>query len=83
MIDAKLLNLLCCPESRQALQLADAPLVQTLNQKIAAGALKNRAGQSLKEPLDGALIREDQKVIYPIVNKLPILLVEEGILLTA
>ena len=83
MIDAKLLNLLCCPESRQALQLADAQLVQTLNQKIAAGALKNRAGQSLKEPLDGALIREDQKVIYPIVNKLPILLVEEGILLTA
>ena len=46
MIDTKLLNLLCCPESRQALQLADAPLVQTLNQKSAAGALKNRAGQS-------------------------------------
>ncbi len=83
MIEAKLLSLLCCPESHQPLQLADASLVQTLNKQIAAGSLKNRAGHALKEPLDGALIREDRKVIYPIVNKLPILLVEEGILLAA
>ncbi|MCD6051034.1 MAG: hypothetical protein K0Q55_2437 [Verrucomicrobia bacterium] len=83
MIDAKLLSLLCCPESHQPLQLADGSLVQTLNKQIAAGSLKNRTGHALKEPLDGALIREDRKVIYPIVNKLPILLIEEGILLAA
>lgn len=83
MIDAKLLNILCCPESHQPLHLADASLVQTLNQQIAAGTLKSRNGHPLKTKLDGALIREDKKVIYPIVNKLPILLVEEGVILPA
>ena len=81
MIDAKLLNLLCCPESHQPLQLADDALVQSLNRQITAGNMQNRAGQPLKHILDGGLLREDKKVVYPILNKLPILLVEEGILL--
>jgi uncharacterized protein len=81
MIDAKLLNLLCCPESHQPLQLADNALVQSLNRQITAGNLLNRSGQPLKQTLDGGLLREDKKVVYPILNKLPILLVEEGILL--
>lgn len=81
MIDAKLLNLLCCPESHQSLRLADDTLVQSLNRQIAAGNLLNRSGQPLKQTLDGGLLREDKKVVYPILNKLPILLVEEGILL--
>ncbi len=83
MIDTKLLHLLCCPESRQSLHLADKVLVQSLNQQVAAGSLKNRAGQPLKDKLDGGLVREDKTVVYPIINKLPILLIEEGILLTA
>lgn len=83
MIDTKLLHLLCCPESRQSLHLADKALVQSLNQQVAAGSLKNRAGQPLKDKLDGGLVREDKTVVYPIINKLPILLIEEGILLTA
>jgi len=83
MIDAKLLNLLCCPESHQPLHLADAALLQSLNQQVTAGSLKNRAGKLLKDKLDGGLVRADKQVVYPIINKLPILLVEEGILLTA
>jgi uncharacterized protein YbaR (Trm112 family) len=83
MIDAKLLNLLCCPESHQPLHLADAALLQSLNQQVSAGSLKNRAGHPFKNQLDGGLVREDKKVVYPIINKLPILLIEEGILLTA
>jgi len=83
MIDAKLLHLLCCPESHQPLHLADATLLQSLNHQVAAGSLKNRAGHPFKNQLDGGLIREDKKVVYPIINKLPILLIEEGILLTA
>lgn len=80
MIDAKLLAQLCCPESHQPLRLADQQLVSNLNGKIAAGLLKNRAGQGVKDKIDGALIREDAKVVYLIQNKLPILLVDEGVL---
>jgi uncharacterized protein len=83
MIDAKLLSLLCCPESHQPLRLADDALLQTLNKHLSDGTLLNRAGQLVTCPLDGALIREDNKVAYTIVKKLPILLVEEGVLLPA
>jgi uncharacterized protein len=83
MIDSKLLPLFRCPESHQPLHLADDGLLQSLNQQVAAGSLKNRAGQPVKEKLDGGLVREDKKVAYPIIKKLPILLIEEGILLTA
>ena len=81
MIDAKLLMQLCCPESHQSLKQADQQLVQALNEKVSTGTLKNRAGQVVKEKIDGALIREDSKVVYLIQNKLPILLVDEGVLI--
>ncbi|HEY1173157.1 MAG TPA: Trm112 family protein [Verrucomicrobiae bacterium] len=83
MIDAKLLNILCCPETHQPLHMADAALVQSLNQQITAGTLKARNGHPVKTKLDSALIREDKKVIYPIIHKLPILLVEEGVILSS
>ena len=80
MIDAKLLAQLCCPESHQPLKLADGQLVTALNEQISTGTLKNRAGQVVKTKIDGALIREDAKVAYLIQNKLPILLIDEGVL---
>jgi len=81
MIDARLLAQLCCPESHQPLRLADQPLVDNLNGKIGSRLLKNRAGQVVKNKVDGALVREDSKVVYLIQNKLPILLVDEGVLI--
>ena len=45
MIDSDLLKILCCPETRQELRPAETALVERLNQQIASGALRNRAGQ--------------------------------------
>jgi uncharacterized protein len=41
--------------------------------------LKNKAGQSVKEPLDGGLLRADKKILYPIREDIPVMLIEEGI----
>lgn len=82
MINPDLLSLLCCPESRQELKLAEAALVERLNRQIAAGALKNRAGLPVVEPIDGGLVRADGCYLYPIRRNIPVLLVEEGIGLT-
>jgi len=81
MIDTDLLKLLCCPETHQDLRVAESQLVEQLNQKIAAGALKNRAGQPVQERIDGGLIRADGKILYPIQAGIPLMLVEEAILL--
>lgn len=77
-MNGELLKLLCCPETRQALHEAEAPLVEKLNQQIAAGSLKNRAGRLVAEKLNGGLAREDGRFLYPI-RTIPVLLVDEAI----
>ena len=79
MIDADLLRILCCPETHQEVRLAEPAVVDKLNQQIAAGALKNRAGQPVQEKLDGGLVRADGKFLYPILGKIPVMLVDEAI----
>jgi len=78
-IDPELLKILCCPETHQPLSEAPPDLVERLNAKITAGALKNRAGQSVTEPIAGGLLRQDHKVLYLIRNEIPVLLVDEAL----
>ncbi len=79
MIDADLLRILCCPETHQEVQLAEPAVIDRLNGRIAAGALKNRAGQLVQEKIEGGLVRADRKVLYPIRHSIPVMLVDEGI----
>ena len=79
MIDAELLKILCCPETHQELRLAEAELIDGLNKRSAAGALKNRSGVVVSEKLDGGLVRADGKFLYPIRQQIPIMLIDEAI----
>jgi len=78
-IDKELLAILCCPETKQDVALASDALIGTLNTRVQQGTLKNKAGQSVKEPLDGGLLRADKKILYPIREDIPVMLIEEGI----
>ena len=82
MLDAETLSLLRCPETHQTLRPADPQLLTRLNQEIAAGNLKNRAGHLLERPLENGLVRADTKVLYPIRHNIPVMLVDEAIPLT-
>lgn len=79
MIDADLLKILCCPETRQPLSLADGSLLQQLNERIAAKTLVNRAGKPVSRPCDGGLLRKDGQFVYPICGGIPVLLMDEAI----
>jgi uncharacterized protein YbaR (Trm112 family) len=79
MIDASLLSILCCPETHQPVRLADAALIEALNEKIARGQVRNRAGQTVTEKVDGGLVREDGKFLYPIRQNIPIMLIDEAL----
>ena len=83
MIEPQLLEILRCPETRQELRLAEPALIDRLNGRIAAGALRNRAGQPLKEKLQGGLVRADGKFLYPIRRGVPVMLTEEAVPLDA
>jgi uncharacterized protein YbaR (Trm112 family) len=79
MIDSELMKILCCPETHQALRPTEGPLLEKLNQQIAAGQLRNRAGAAVNEPLGGGLVRADGKYLYPVRGNLPLMLVDEAI----
>ena len=79
MIRPELLKMLVCPETRGELTVAPADLIARLNQSIAAGQLTNKAGQRVERKFDGGLLRTDGSVLYPIVDDIPMLLVDEGI----
>ena len=78
-IDKDLLAILCCPETKQDVSLVDSHTLERLNAGIEQGELQNKAGQPVKEKLDGGLIRQDRKIVYPIRDQIPIMLIEEGI----
>jgi len=78
-MDDKLLEIICCPETHQPLRQADAELVADLNQRIKAGTLLDRVDDKISQKIDGGLLREDGKILYPIRQEIPTLLIEQGI----
>ena len=79
MIRNELLKILVCPETQSSLSLASSELIATLNVAISRGQLKNKAGQRIDKPIGGGLVRADQTLLYPIVDEIPMMLVDEGI----
>jgi uncharacterized protein YbaR (Trm112 family) len=83
MIDPELLSLLVCPETHQDIALADPAEVQALNAAILRGDVRTVGGTPVAAPLEGALIRADGEVAYPIRDGIPVMLVAEGLKLPA
>ena len=83
MIHPELLEILCCPETRQPVREAPAALVESVNRAIRDGSLNQSAGGEPAGVLDGGLVREDGKFLYPVRNGIPIMLIEERIAIPA
>lgn len=81
MVDKELLELLACPETHQPLREAPPELLARLNERIARGELKNKSGTPLRVALVEALVREDGHALYPILDGIPMLIVEEAVAL--
>ena len=79
VIGKDLLDILVCPENHMPLKLAEEALVKQLNTLAAAGKLTNASGKKVDHKLDGGLIREDRAVLYPIIDDIPVLLIDERI----
>jgi len=82
MIDKTLLSILACPETKKDLELADQTTIQKVNQLIDQGKILNRSKEKVTKKIDGGLFRTgDRSCLYPVRNNIPILLVDELILL--
>jgi uncharacterized protein YbaR (Trm112 family) len=67
-MDPALLEILCCPVTRQPLRVADAELL-------------DRARRAAGRELAAVLVREDLTAAFPVVNGIPLLVPEEAIAL--
>jgi uncharacterized protein YbaR (Trm112 family) len=79
---AEVLSILRCPETSTPLDAASDALVNEINAAIRAGRLVDRSGKAIVETIDGGLVRAAGDVLYPIVDQIPVLLVDESIALS-
>jgi uncharacterized protein YbaR (Trm112 family) len=78
-VSEKLLAILVCPELKLPVTLASAELIATLNTRIRERELRNEAGNIIELEIDEGLVRNDQKVLYPVRDSIPIMLIDERI----
>jgi uncharacterized protein YbaR (Trm112 family) len=79
-IDRDLLEILACPDTRQRLAEASPEVLERVNARVRGGGLKNVGGKPVAEELEAGLVRQDGKVVYPVRDGIPVLLVDEGVL---
>lgn len=81
MVDQELLDILVCPETHQPIRVAAPALLARLNAAIEAGGVTNRGGRPVTEPVTEGLVREDGLLLYPVRDDIPIMLVDEALVL--
>ena len=78
-ISSDLLEILVCPETRQPVSLASEAILAKLNAEIAEERLRNRGGKRVTSRIAEGLVREDGRILYPIDDGIPVMLIEESI----
>ena len=78
-MDKRLLDLLVCPVSKAPLRPLSAGELSAVNRAIAAGNVTTVTGAAVTAPLAAGLITRDGRVIYPVVDDIPVMLSEASI----
>tara|TARA_B100000929_G_scaffold120344_1_gene95376 strand:- start:465 stop:722 length:258 start_codon:yes stop_codon:yes gene_type:complete len=78
-MDPNLLNIICCPVTREKLSIATSKQLEFINAEIANSTLKKLDGSIAEKPQSKALINATKTLLYPIEEDIPILLENEAI----
>lgn len=78
-MDKQLLDILVCPVSGASVTLADAALLERLNQRIDAGNALYVDGGPVTESVQALLVTRDKHTGYQIKDGIPVMLPEMGI----
>ena len=78
-VSEELLEILVCPETKQPIALASDEVLGNLARDIEAGTVRNRGGEKVTQPITEGLVREDGKILYPVDDGIPVMLIEESI----
>ena len=78
-VDPQLVEILVCPETRRPVRVASADELARVNAGVRSGTLRTRGGAKVEKELSEALIREDGRVLFPVDDGIPSMLLEESI----
>ncbi len=78
-VDAKLLEILRCPVTKQHVRPMSAAELGRLNDRIAAGSVVHVDGSPVEQPLEDALVTENGNTVYKVEDDIPIMLEELSI----
>lgn len=78
-VDPQLVEILVCPETRRPVRVASVEELARVNAGVRGGTLRNRSGAKVERELSEALMREDGRVLFPVDDGIPSMLIEESI----
>lgn len=78
-INADLLEILCCPETKVPVEVLPEDKLAKLNERISAGEVVYKDGSKVDKPLQEGLITEDNQTVYRVDDDIPVMLVDQGI----
>jgi len=72
---------LVCPETRLPLEPAPGELIERLGERQGRGELRNIGGEVIEEALTGAWVRSDGALLYPVIDGIARMVIEDAIAL--
>lgn len=82
-IDRKLLDVLCCPVTKQPVRVMKREEIKALNERISAGEVHYQDDQAVDAPLSEGLITANEERVYRVDDGIPVMLEERAINLRA
>jgi uncharacterized protein YbaR (Trm112 family) len=78
-LDKRLLDILCCPTTKQPVAMATASQIELLNRAISSRALLRADGSYVTETVAAALVTRDGRSVYRIDDGIPVMLADLAI----
>jgi uncharacterized protein len=82
-LDKRLLEILCCPTTRQPVLPMNATQLAAFNAALAEGQLRHADGSPLTGSLGEGLITRDNKTVYRVDDGIPVMLADQAISVSA
>ncbi len=72
-----LLNILCCPETREDIRPMTDKEIEALNRWIRSGGQRYRDGSPIELPVTEALVTVDGSRCYLVLDDIPVMLIDK------